>query len=87
MPDPLSAQYRDLLEGTYDGVNRIVLNACFRMSHSGGGFRTWWQKLVGSEESSRMSADFRSETPPRQSEASIAEKRFFFGQTKPIQVS
>ena len=50
MPDPLSDRYRDLLEGSYDCVDRIVLNAYFRMGHSGGGFRAWWQKLYGSEE-------------------------------------
>jgi len=50
MPDPLSERYRDLLEGSYDCVDRIVLNSYFRMGHSGGGFRTWWQKLEGSEE-------------------------------------
>src|SRR5215472_17911626 len=37
MPDPLSERYRELLEGSYDGVDRIVLNAYFRMGHSGGG--------------------------------------------------
>src|SRR6516165_12676997 len=51
MPDSLSERYRELLEGSYDCVDRIVLNAYFRMGHSGGGFRTWWQKLEGSEAS------------------------------------
>ena len=50
MPDALSEHYADLLEGSYDCVDRLVLNAYFRMGHSGGGFRTWWQKLYGSEE-------------------------------------
>ncbi len=50
MQDPLSDRYRQLLEGSYDCVDRIVLNAYFRMGHSGGGFRVWWQKLEGSEE-------------------------------------
>jgi hypothetical protein len=50
MQDPLSDRYRQLLEGSYDCVDRIVLNAYFRMGHSGGGFRAWWQKLDGSEE-------------------------------------
>ena len=49
MPDRLSALYRDLLDGTYDCVDRIVLNAYFRPGHSGGGFRTWWQRLTGSD--------------------------------------
>ena len=29
---------------------RIVLNAYFRMGHTAGGFRVWWQTLTGSEE-------------------------------------
>ena len=50
MPDPLSERYRELLEGSYACVDRVVLNAYFRMGHSGGGFRAWWRKLEGSEE-------------------------------------
>jgi len=50
MQDPLSEHYQQLLKGSYDCVDRIVLNAYFRMGHSGGGFRAWWQKLEGSEE-------------------------------------
>jgi hypothetical protein len=50
MPDSLSETYHELLEGSYDCVDRIVLNGYFRMGHSGGGFRAWWQKLYGSEE-------------------------------------
>ena len=50
MQDPLSERYGDLLEGSYDCVDRIVLNAYFRVGHSAGGFRVWWQKLNGSDE-------------------------------------
>src|SRR5207237_8676363 len=50
MPDALSEHYADLLEGSYDCVDRLVLNAYLRMGHSGGGFRAWWQKRYGSEE-------------------------------------
>ena len=49
MQDPWSERYQQLLEGSYDCVDRIVLNAYFRMGHTGGGFRAWWQKLEGSE--------------------------------------
>ena len=49
MTDRLSALYRDLLSGSYDCVDRIVLNAYFRMGHSPGGFRVWWQALTGSD--------------------------------------
>lgn len=50
MADGLSMLYQDLLTGSYDCVDRIVLNAYFRQGHSGGGFRVWWQKLTGSVE-------------------------------------
>jgi hypothetical protein len=49
MADRLTHQYQDLLEGTYDCVDRIVLNAYFRPGHSGGGFRVWWRRLTGSD--------------------------------------
>jgi len=50
MPDSLSARYEDLLSGSYDCVDRIVLNAYFRMGHDPGGFRLWWRALTGSDE-------------------------------------
>jgi hypothetical protein len=56
MTDGLSTLYRDLLGGSYDCVDRIVLNADFRMGHDPGGFRVWWRALTGSDE--------RSKTPP-----------------------
>ena len=50
MPDCLSNRYLDLLSGSYDCVDRIVLNAYFRMGHDPGGFRLWWRALSGSDE-------------------------------------
>jgi hypothetical protein len=50
MPDQLSALYSEFLEGGYDCVDRIVLNAYFGMGVTGGGFRTWWRELYGSDE-------------------------------------
>ena len=50
MTDGLSTLYRDLLGGSYDCVDRIVLNAYFRMGHDAGGFRVWWRALTGSDE-------------------------------------
>src|SRR3989442_14790247 len=50
MADSLSDQYRELLTGSYDCVDRIVLNAYFRMGHDPGGFRLWWRQLTGSDE-------------------------------------
>src|SRR4029450_2288910 len=41
MADQLSQRYGDLLEGSYDCVDRIVLNAYFRVC---------WRRLMGSEE-------------------------------------
>ena len=50
MADALSKRYADLLTGSYDCVDRIVLNAYFRMGHHPGGFRVWWRALTGSDE-------------------------------------
>src|SRR6266853_261019 len=50
MPESLRDRYAELLTGSYDCVDRIVLNAFFRMGHGPGGFRVWWQALTGSEE-------------------------------------
>ena len=50
MPDSLSERYVDLLSGSYDCVDRIVLNAYFRMGHDPGGFRCWWRALSGSDD-------------------------------------
>ena len=38
-----AASYADLLHGTYDCVDRIVLNAYFPLCQGAGGFRTWWR--------------------------------------------
>jgi hypothetical protein len=48
-PDELSRYYAELLEGTYDCVDRVVLNAYFPMGQTGGGLRTWWRQLRGSD--------------------------------------
>jgi hypothetical protein len=49
MGDGLSTLYQDLLSGSYDCVDRIVLNAYSRMGHHPGGFRLWWRQLTGSD--------------------------------------
>src|SRR5215471_3020841 len=51
MMDGLSTRYQELLSGSYDCVDRIVLNAYFVRGHIGGGFRMWWRALTGSDES------------------------------------
>lgn len=43
--DELSSQYADLLDGSYNCVDRIVLNAYCTLCYSAGGFRTWWRRL------------------------------------------
>src|SRR5260370_7044449 len=43
--DALTTYYADLLDGSYDCVDRIVLNANFGLGYSPGGFRTWWRVL------------------------------------------
>ena len=48
--DGLSTRYHDLLSGSYDCVDRIVRNAYFPMGHVAGGFRFWWRKLTGSDD-------------------------------------
>ncbi len=47
MSDDFSAAYGDLLDGTYDCVDRLVLNAYNPLCASPGGFRTWWRRLMG----------------------------------------
>jgi len=43
--DDFTARYGELLTGSYDCVDRIVLNAYYPLGHSPGGFRTWWRRL------------------------------------------
>jgi hypothetical protein len=45
-----SERYGDLLTGSYDCVDRIVLNAYFPLGHNPGGFRVWWRRLHGGSE-------------------------------------
>jgi hypothetical protein len=45
MADELSELYQDFLTGSYDCVDRIILNGNFRLCYSPGGFRSWWRRL------------------------------------------
>ena len=45
MADDFSVRYGDLLTGSYDCVDRIVLNAYFPLGYNPGGFRFWWRRL------------------------------------------
>ena len=49
MPDQLSSLYSEFLDGGYDCVDRVILNAYFSMGQSGGGLRVWWRELYGSD--------------------------------------
>ena len=49
-PDDFTEYHAELLDSTYDCVDRIVLKAYCPLLHSPGGFRTWWRQLSGSDE-------------------------------------
>lgn len=48
--DSFSVRYQDLLDGSYDCVDRIVFNGYCPLLCSPGGFRTWWRDVYGSDE-------------------------------------
>lgn len=45
--DELTKRCQPLLTGSYDCVDRVVLNAYFSMGHNPGGFRMWWRESHG----------------------------------------
>lgn len=49
MEDQFSSYYKPQLQGRYDCVDRIVLNAYFRLGMNSGGFCHWWRRLTGDE--------------------------------------
>jgi hypothetical protein len=48
--DDFSERYGDLINGSYDCVDRVVLNAWCPMGVNPGGLRTWWRRLHGSDD-------------------------------------
>jgi hypothetical protein len=48
-PDDFSQYHLELLDGIYDCVDRIVLNAFFPLGQTGGGMRSWWRQLHGDD--------------------------------------
>lgn len=46
MADDFTERYPDLLTGRYDCADRIVLNACYPMGNTAGGFRTWRRRMI-----------------------------------------
>jgi hypothetical protein len=45
--DGFTERYGDLLTGSYDCVDRVVLNAYHPLGHNPGGFGCWWRRLHG----------------------------------------
>src|ERR1700758_4321729 len=52
MAGDFSERYGDLLTGSYDCVDRIVLNAYYPLGHNPGGFRVWWRRWHGDSDES-----------------------------------
>jgi hypothetical protein len=48
-PDAFSDYYAELLQGSYDCVDRVVLNAFYPLGQTGGGLRAWWRYLHGDD--------------------------------------
>jgi len=48
--DGFSEYYGEFLEATYDVVDRIVVRAYYPLGGTGGGMRSWWRQLHGSDE-------------------------------------
>lgn len=47
--DEFSRYYAELLEGSYDCADRLVLNAYFPLGQTGGGVRSGWRALRGDD--------------------------------------
>lgn len=47
--DKLCSHYKEIIEGSYDCVDRLVLNGYYPMGHTPGGMRIWYRKLKGSD--------------------------------------
>jgi hypothetical protein len=48
--DEFSEYYGEQVDGVYECVDRVVINAYFALGQSGGGFRHWWRQWQGSDE-------------------------------------
>src|SRR5690349_16002679 len=49
-PDDFTLAHGSYIDGSYDCVDRIVVNAYFVLGQSPGGFRNWWRSLYGSDD-------------------------------------
>jgi len=50
MADAFTNRYEEFLDGNYDCVDRIVINAYLPGVGGGGGFRNGWRSLYGSDD-------------------------------------
>lgn len=48
--DDFSNYHAELLEGSYDCIDRITVNAYYPMGQTGGGMRVWWRDWKGNEQ-------------------------------------
>jgi hypothetical protein len=48
--DEFSQYYADLLAGSYDCVDRLVVNCYFSLGVTPGGFRCWWRRAYGTDD-------------------------------------
>lgn len=63
LPDDFSNYVSELLQGSYDCVDRIALRAYFRLAQTSGGLLTWWDRLFPDKAPTqeylrRMAGDF-----------------------------
>lgn len=49
-PDAFTTYHKQLIKASYDCMDRLMVNAYFRLGQTGGGFRHWWRALHGSDE-------------------------------------
>jgi hypothetical protein len=47
--DDFSTYLAQFLEGSYDCLDRITVNAFYQLGQTGGGIRSWWRKWKGSD--------------------------------------
>jgi len=47
--DEFTQCYNEFIDGSYDCVDRIVLNAYFIPAQSSGGFRVWWNRFMSDD--------------------------------------
>jgi len=48
-PDAFAAYHAELIEDSYDCVDRLVVNCYYQLGQTGGGFRTFWRNWKGDD--------------------------------------